>query len=562
MHKRLAPFFVLFLFLCMGMGVPAQAVTPVSRLELVTSAVEALYGKVEKEYPVSLRGLPANTRNSVGLAVTLHALQGWERNFAWNTPVTRGQALRMLFALARLSPDTPSYAPFRDVEGPDVPLAHQAEEWGILEPLTPGYFGWNRTLDAQELAIALSRLGEHLTLPLDAPAPSAPSTTRTPSRGTRRDPRIPDKKITVEFYIDPGSRLQAKELPRNDLLSAIWGLVQSKYLYLDKVDQQELGYALAEKLMNFLDDPYSTFMRPSGAQAFQEQLKGGKLSGIGAQVEKDPRGGVLVVSPLTGSPALQAGVRPGDRITHVNGESILELDLQQGVEKIRGPAGTTVELTIERNGATLSIKVVRAEITLPEIEVAMQDGVVVVKLYQFGERTIRELKGLLEETLKQKPVGLVLDVRNNPGGLLDGAISVLGHFLPEGSVVAKIEAKNATKEELTVGAPIIPANLPVVVIVNKGSASASEIVAGALQDLKRATILGEVTFGKGSVQEVVQFSSGEGVKFTTAKWLRPHGASIDKVGVTPDVLMVEGQAGSRDEFLLRAIQIIKAKARG
>jgi carboxyl-terminal processing protease len=552
MIKHLFPSVALFLVLSGAAIAPSQAqaaADTVTRQGFILSAVEALFGDVKQQYPVGLRGVSVRAKNSIGLASAFGALQGWEQSTDWNAPVTRGQAIRVLFTLATLSPDTPSYAPFRDVEGSDVPLVDQAQTWEMFAPLTPTYFGFNRSLSPAELSTALARFKEHLALPLKAPP--VPTTT---------SPRIP-KKIIIEAPGNAGSKMTAKQLPRSDLLSAIWGLVQAKYLYLDKVDQQELGYSLAEKLMSFLDDPYTTFMRPSGTQAFQEHLRGGKLSGIGAQVEKHPNGGVLVVSPLTGSPALKAGVRSGDRITHVDGVSVIELDLQQGVEKIRGPAGTTVELTIERNGATISIKVVRAEITLPEIEISMQDGVAVVKLYQFGERSIRDLRGALEETLKQKPTGLILDVRNNPGGLLDAALSVLSNFLPDGSTAAKIESKSSTKDEKTEGTPVLPADLPMVVIVNKGSASASEIVAGALQDYKRATILGEQTFGKGTVQEVVQFNTGESVKFTTARWLRPLGASIEKIGVTPDIKMTEGQEGSRDEFLLAAVKNVREKMR-
>jgi len=570
--KRSIASFVLSVFFFAGFATPdaMAAAAPVSRLKLLTSSVELFYGSaVSKTYATAFSGVPLRARGAVGLAYSLKALQGWEENPKWNTPVTRGQAIRVLFALAQISPDTPSRAPFDDLQGPDVPLADRAVKWGMIAPLTPGHFGWERTLEATELPLLLQELEKQLIFPLHTPTPrAAPAVTKErrkrPERSTAppvsRNRGTPKKTITVDAPVDATARLKPQPLPKSDLLSAIWGLIQAKYLYLDKIDDTEAGYALAEKMMSLLDDPYSTFLRPSSASSFQQQLQG-ELSGIGAQVEIHPQGGVLVVSPLAGSPALKAGVQPGDRITHVDGVSILELDLQKGVEKIRGPIGSTVTLTIERNGSTIEIKVVRAKITLPEIEVSLQDSVLVIKLYQFGERTVRDLNALLAKGMEQKPTGVVLDLRNNPGGLLDAAVSVLGHFLPENSIAAKIRSRNSTREEHTEGEPVIPNNLPVVIIVNKGSASASEIVAGALQDLKRATVLGLQTFGKGTVQEVVQFSTGESAKLTTGEWLTPNGRSIQKVGVTPDVKMEEEKVGSRDEWLLRAIDIVKAKTR-
>lgn len=566
----------LFLLLATGFA-PVRAesprgTSPVARLEFLAQAIEALYGEIQGEYPVPFTGVPSRAAPVVGLALALDALHGWERSTAWDAPVTRGQALHVLFRLAQFTPaGITSRRSFRDVAAGKTALVERAESWNLLTPLTPGYFGWNRTLTIAEFERMLGALPEHLALPLTPPpAGTLPAGVRAPDparsrRGVLRPAKdtgksLKDRGITVEFSIDPGGgrNIQGKELPRSDLLSAIWGLIQSRYLHLDKVEGQEVAYRLAEEMLRSLGDPYTTFFRPSSAKSFQEQLQG-KLSGIGAQVETHPQGGVLVVSPLTGSPALKAGIRPGDRITHVNGESILELNLQDAVAKIRGPVGSTVKLTISREGGTLTFDVVRAEISIPEIEVSMHDGVAVVRLYQFGERTIRELGTLLKEVLAQEPAGMVLDLRNNPGGLLDGAISVLSHFFPQGTTAAQIKTRGGSRAEVTRGLQVVPSDLPLAVLVNAGSASASEIVAGALQDLSRATVIGAKTFGKGTVQEVTQFETGESAKITTGEWFTPFGRSLEKTGIIPDVAMEESDA--RDEVLLRGIAIVKAKAR-
>lgn len=558
--------------LLLGVAFPADAAGisgTVSRTDFLIAVTEALYGEIEDIYPVSLTNVPERARAAIGLAISADALPGWERAPAWDAPVSRGHAISVLFTLADILPPKPKNARFRDVAPGDAARAERAAAWGLLEPLTSTSFGWNRALRQDELDRMLRGIATRLTLPLAHPAPLS----RTPDAARQRrqvttpasakSGRMPKKKtITVEFGIDSGSRgIPTQELPRQELLSAIWGLIQSRYLHIEDIKEEDIAYGLAEKLMGLLNDPYSTFFRPSSAKSFQEQLQG-ELTGIGAQVESHPNGGVIVVSPLAGSPALAAGVRPGDRITHVNGASLLELNLQDAVAKIRGPAGTTVELTIDRGGSKIAITVVRAKITLPEIEVTRQDNVLVLKLYQFGERTIRELDDILEAEIAKQPVGMVLDLRNNPGGLLDAATSVLGHFFAGGTTVANVKTRSGTRAEVTRGlAPVVPESLPLIVLVNKGSASASEIVAGALQDLGRAKIMGVKTYGKGSVQEVVQLNSGESVKLTTGAWFTPNGRSIQKEGITPDIVREERPGAERDALLLEAVQLVRPQGR-
>jgi carboxyl-terminal processing protease len=584
LRRRLVAITLLALFVA-PLSLPAQAqeeaAALVSRAHFLEEAVSFLYGDLQQSYAVPLTGVPERIQQAVGLALAAQAIPEWERTSDWRSPVTRGQALQVLFRLAEVELEYGGRTGYRDVpKGVPTSVVKQSEVLRLLPPLAPHTFGWHRALKTGELQHLLQAIAEHLSLPLSPPSPEASSLGRTPSplltpsqrsskflRGAQpvrirgreeRNRTGRQEPLRVEVRIEsPGGF--AEDLPRQELLSAIWGLVREKFLHFDKVDEGEVGYLLAEELLKTLKDPYASFLRPKPAESFQQHLQG-EISGIGAQVEAHPLGGVRVVSPLTGSPAMAAGVRPNDRITHVDGESILDLNLQEAVERIRGPAGSKVEIMIEREGATLKITIVRAKIALPELELSLQDGVAVVKLFQFGERTIRELGSLLSEALRGEPIGFVLDLRNNPGGLLDAAIDVLGHFLPQGSVVAQIKARREVSEErVTHSQPTVPVELPLVVLVNRGSASASEIVAGALQDHERATVVGAQTFGKGSVQEVMQFATHESVKFTIAEWLTPHGRSIEGVGITPDVLLEELPAG-RDELLLEALRIVQAKA--
>ena len=583
--KKSLSLILVSLVLSVGIIPSAEAGDPVSRANFLVRATKAFYGDLE-EYSAPFANVPDHARNAIGIARVLDALKGWGSGDAdWETPVTRGQALEICFALAEIQPEGKKLSDqYRDIRGRENSrLVQQALAWRLMEPLSSRYFGWNRTLSSSELDIILERMTARLSTPLVEPSISAVDDSEPRRRGTQRARTIRQRQtpsrtrtgkttkepkkatITIELGgVDRGSRVQRfkrTELPRGDLLETVWGLVQSRYLYQDRIDPEEIAYSMAEKMMKLLDDPYSEFMRPSRTESFQTQMQG-ELSGIGAQVQLHEQGGVEVVTPLTGSPALEAGVRPGDRITHVDGEEIVGLNLHEAVMKIRGPVGSKVELTIVRGGGKILVNVVRDKIILPEITVTHQDGVAVVKLMQFGEKSREEFTSMMQEAVKDNPAGIILDLRNNPGGLLDAAVDVCSHFIGDGAIVAKIESQENTKLKI-VQSPkdIVPKDMPVIVLVNNGSASASEIVAGALQDHGRATVVGQKTFGKGTVQEVVQFHTGESAKMTVAQWHTPLGRSIEKEGVMPDIEIDESPVGGRDDMLLDAMRLIKEKAR-
>lgn len=545
----------------------------VSRADFLQMSTEHLFGSLDNvSYSAPFADVPRDARAAVGLARVLNALTGWKSD--WEAPVGRGEALKSLFALAKLTNEPQVAEQFRDVRSrADRRLVMQAMNWNLLEPRTPTFFGWNRALTESDLSKMLEHFGARLTLPLAIPGeetknvrnPRARARTSTkPTRGNN----MKEGTVTIKIGAaksDSGSRsgsrvITSTSLPRNDLLEAVWGIVQSQYLHLDRVDQDELAYKLAEAVMKSLDDKYSIFMRPKNAESFQKQIQG-ELSGIGAQVESDSAGGVLVISPLPGSPAMDAGILPGDRITHVNGKSILEINFQDAIEEVRGPVGSTAELTIERGGGKLLISVVRDKISLPEIVVSNQDGVAIIKLVQFGTTVRQELTEVIRSVLADSPSAIILDLRNNPGGLLDAAVDVVSHFLPEDAIVARIKSSNEEHVEAVNDNSkfIVPADMPIGVLVNGGSASASEIVAGALKDHKRATIFGQKTFGKGTVQQVVSFVTGESVKLTIAEWMTPLGLSIDGAGVMPDVEIEEGERGGRDEALLQVVKLMQGR---
>ena len=250
-------------------------------------------------------------------------------------------------------------------------------------------------------------------------------------------------------------------------------------------------------------------------------------------------------------------MQAGDQILSVNGRSLDGLSYEESVNLVRGPKGSTALLHISRNGAELDVTVVRDTVKITELEWKMNGSVAVVSLHQFGETSQANFRSEMVKVAAQNPHGIILDLRNNPGGLLDAAGIVVGTFLPDESVFVKIDTGTGgtIEQDVTSGSPVFDTSIPLVVLVNKGSASASEIVAGALQDTGRAQIIGETTFGKGTVQQVLNFNDGSSLKMTIAEWKTPKGRKINGIGVTPDIA-VPAVAG-QDAPMLRALSLLR-----
>ena len=570
----------------------AQAITRrdslrVSRAEFIMQAVDALYGNLSETYTAPYENIPPEAKNAIGIARRVGAINQWGREAKWDRAVTRGEALSIVFALAQVKANSGMETRFNDIRSKtQSQIVKRALNWRLLEPLTPRTFGWSRVITMDEFKILLEHLEARVKTPLTVPSGevrtqpdrsslTVPRETRARTGRTARSSRNP-RKVTVKIdlgKVDRGSsmRTSKRDLPQNDLLETVWGLVKGKFLYQDRIDEEEIAYSLAEKLLEELEDPYTTFLRPRTNRSFQEQIEGGdrSFSGIGAHVRAHANGGVEVVTPLPGSPAMQAGVRSGDRIIEVDGVSVVEMSLSDAVDMIRGPKGESVRLTIEREdaGGKIVITVTRNEIVVKDLFVTEQDGVSIIRLTNFSRGAMNEFNGVMKDVMATNPIGIVLDLRNNPGGLLDAAILVASHFLEEGDLVSKVERRDSSQEHRAVGGKrSVPAAMPVVVLVNKGSASASEIVAGALKDHGRAEVIGQTTFGKGTVQEAMEFAARPGqtppaAKLTVARWLTPDGHGIEGKGVAPTIEVTDSETGGRDEALLRAISVIKAKAR-
>ncbi|MBT3293469.1 S41 family peptidase [Candidatus Peregrinibacteria bacterium] len=517
-----------------------QANQPVTRGDFLRAAVKALdldERNVDESVISEYLRVPRGYQNSVSQAHERDALGIFGNDLMLGRPIKRGEAVRLVLELGDFDPVVPTVS-LRDVRsGSSVEGAVGVSiKLGWLDPIRDGIFGVSRVLQGKDaIQIISTILGE------EAPT-------------VREQRKIQEKKdsqtIRLNFRSESNSSLGT--FPKGDILNAVWQLVNKNYLYKEKVNSKEVGFAAAEAIMKSLDDPYSVFMRPASSRSFQSQIQG-KVSGIGAQVEwKDEI--LTIVSPLPGSPAEKEGLKPGDQILEASGINLIGIGFMEAVEHVRGKEGTIVELKIRRSGAEFMKSVQRQTVTVPEIEITWQGEIAVVKLLQFGNLTDRELRPEMERIQEQNPKGIILDLRSNPGGLLHAANNVVSNFVPKGSPVAKVVAIDDERTEYTDMEPTIDMSIPVYVLMNGGSASASEIVAGALQDHERATVIGETSFGKGTVQQVLQFSDQSGVKMTVAEWFTPDGRKIDGVGVQPDIMIETDQ---RDRQMLKALELLR-----
>jgi carboxyl-terminal processing protease len=302
------------------------------------------------------------------------------------------------------------------------------------------------------------------------------------------------------------------------------------------------------------DDPYTEYLSAQETKEFNEGLNG-SFEGIGAELSKEGNF-VVIVAPIKGTPADLAGIQPGDVIIEIDGESAADISVTEAVTRIRGPKGEEVVLTIVRDGQELVVPIIRDTIIIESVEWEKQGSVGVITISRFGEDTVELTRQAAQELKDQGITSVVLDVRGNPGGLLDAAVSVSSVWLPKGSTVLEEKRNGVVVQTFkTEDQPILP-GMPTVVLINGGSASASEIVAGALHDNKAATLLGEQTFGKGSVQRVIPLSGGGSLKVTIARWFTPEGKNIDKEGIAPDqevVLTAEDREAERDPQLDAAL---------
>jgi len=338
--------------------------------------------------------------------------------------------------------------------------------------------------------------------------------------------------------------------------------LQEKFVDKGKFDIQKIIYGAISGMVKSLEDPYTVFLKPEETKRFIEDVKG-TFEGVGMEIDIR-KGQLQVISPLEGTPAQRAGLRAGDKIIKIDDKPTTDMTIEEAVNLIRGPKGSEVTLTIFREEweKTKEIKIVRAVIEVPSLKWEIKnENIAYLKLYQFSEKASFDFRIAAIEILNSPAQKIILDLRNNPGGYLEVAQEISGWFLKRGEIVV-IEDFGARKErniyKAQGNASLV--GFPVVILINQGSASGSEILAGALRDNRDILLIGEKSFGKGSVQELERLSEGSSLKITVAKWLTPKGELITDKGLEPDIkleMTEEDYEEGKDPQLDKAIEIIK-----
>jgi carboxyl-terminal processing protease len=325
-----------------------------------------------------------------------------------------------------------------------------------------------------------------------------------------------------------------------------WHLVNNRY-FDQPVDNVALMEGAIEGMLASLGDDNTRYLSPRDEARARQDMEG-EISGIGAEVEMRDNH-VVIVSPIDESPAAEAGLQPGDIILEADDIDLRGMDLLEAVDYIRGPEGTAVTLLIERNGEQFEVEIIRARIRIDSVSSEMlEEGIAYVRINRFGERTAAELETTLNELLSQNPTGLIVDVRRNPGGALDAALDVADQFLPGGTILIERfgDGRERIFEATSNG---LATQIPLVVLIDEGSASASEVLAGAIRDQGRGILIGETSFGKGTVQSWQPLSNGGGVRITIARWLTPNDTWIDQTGLEPDITVSLPEVEDFDEFV-------------
>lgn len=335
----------------------------------------------------------------------------------------------------------------------------------------------------------------------------------------------------------------------------VWTLIHERF-YDQPLDDSRLVEGAIDGMLGVLDDPHTRYLSPEDEAAARSRMEG-EIQGIGVEVEWVD-GNITIVAPIDGSPAEAAGLLPGDILRAADGVDLTDMDLSEAANLVRGPKGTAVSLTIDRNGDLFEVEIIRDVIPLISVRSELLDsGIGYVRLSQFGNESDKEMDAALESLLAQSPSGLILDLRSNPGGGLNTAISIADQFLPAGPVL--IESFGSGEQEVFEStADGLAEEIPLVVLIDEGSASASEVIAGAIRDRERGILIGQTSFGKGTIQSWYGLSNGGGVRITFARWLTPDAQWIHESGIEPDIVVLRPEAQPGEQVADTQLQAAEA----
>lgn len=339
----------------------------------------------------------------------------------------------------------------------------------------------------------------------------------------------------------------------------VWTRLTNEYIEKNSLNKEELLYGAIEGMVDKVGDPYTVFFEPADSDSYLESLDG-NFEGIGIYLNETENGEFEIITPLKGSPAEKAGIKPGDIILEADGVSASEMSLDDLIQKLRGESGSKLTLKIKRDYSILTFTIIREQIEVPYVEGEMKDGIGIIHYYQFTANSHDQFLVEIKKLKNLNPKGLILDMRNNPGGYLYSSQDLLSHFLPADTVFIKMVFADGYIETEKSSGPGELKGYYLVVLLNEGSASASEIAALALRDLNNVKIVGKTSYGKGKIQELIYYGDDSSLKISTAKWLSPAGTYIDNVGIIPDFTVNLTDADIKnnlDPQLDKAIALIK-----
>lgn len=321
-----------------------------------------------------------------------------------------------------------------------------------------------------------------------------------------------------------------------DLFQQVWDVIHNDYYDKSQIDDTALFYGALAGMVDALGDPHSVFFTPTLTEQFAEELDG-TFSGIGAEIGRK-HDQLVIIAPLANTPAQRAGLKSGDWILSIDGKDTTNMSTGEAVSLIRGETGTSVVLTIlsDNSNETKEVTIVRQKIDIPSVTYKLEDGIAIIEISNFNSDTTDRFTKIAQQVVADNPKGIILDLRNNPGGFLTTSVDIASSWVDTNNTVVRetYSDKRKDKEYKAIDTTSLE-QFKTIVLVNEGSASASEILAGALQDYEKATIIGEITFGKGSVQQLMPLDSNTSIKITVAKWLTPKGRTIEGEGIVPDI---------------------------
>lgn len=348
-----------------------------------------------------------------------------------------------------------------------------------------------------------------------------------------------------------------------DKVEEVYQRLLEDFIFKENIDPEKLEYGAAKGLIDAVEDPYTYFLTPEESKDFEEMING-SFEGIGAEIGLDDQRQIIIIAPLEGTPAKKAGLQPQDYVLQINEKVTAGLTLDQAVALIRGPKGSAVTLMIRREGLPepLKISIIREVIEIPILSWKLLENgnIAYIQLFNFNEKAGSAFGQAAQKILTSGASKVILDLRGNPGGILQEAVEIGGWFTDKDTVIASEKFADGRLRHYKSEGPGRLKNFPLVVLVDKGSASASEILAGALNLHNKARLVGEKTFGKGTVQVLEKFSDGSSLRVTVSQWLLPNGRSIDKEGLLPEILIAKGGANEKeDEQLEKAMELLSTK---